>query len=137
MIGAALHGLGKLVEVDACGAYRCLEPHRGHAVDRLRIDYIGRAPLDDHGLVFIGSRCFARRDKAGAQISQVRAENFGCANGSPVCDGAGKQAQQCVPRLPAQGRALSPVLELMRDGYAERLSLEQMGLAAKLTPFQW
>jgi AraC-like DNA-binding protein len=46
------------------------------------------------------------------------------------------QAQQRVPRLPAEGRALSPVLELMRDCYAERLSLEQMGLAAKLTPFQ-
>jgi transcriptional regulator GlxA family with amidase domain len=27
-------------------------------------------------------------------------------------------------------------LELMGDCYAERLSLEQMGLAAKLTPFQ-
>lgn len=46
------------------------------------------------------------------------------------------QAQQRVPRLPAERQVLSPVLELMRDCYAEPLSLEQMGLAAKLTPFQ-
>jgi AraC-like DNA-binding protein len=45
-------------------------------------------------------------------------------------------AQQRVPGAPADLRALAPVLELMRDSYAERLTLEQMGAAADLTPFQ-
>jgi len=46
------------------------------------------------------------------------------------------QAQQRVPGAPADARLLAPVLELMRDCFAERLTLEQMGLAANLTPFQ-
>ncbi|MCJ0764829.1 AraC family transcriptional regulator [Variovorax terrae] len=47
------------------------------------------------------------------------------------------QAQQRVPGAPsADLRVLAPVLELMRDGHAERLTLEQMAAAADLTPFQ-
>ena len=46
-------------------------------------------------------------------------------------------AQQRVPRQPSNGRAaLAPVVALIHDCYAQRLSLEQMGRAAKLTPFQ-
>lgn len=46
------------------------------------------------------------------------------------------QAAQRVPRAPADARLLAPVLELMRECHAERLTLEQMGAAANLTPFQ-
>jgi len=46
------------------------------------------------------------------------------------------QAEQRVPGAPADVRVLAPVLELLRDCYAERLTLEQMGAVANLTPFQ-
>ncbi len=46
------------------------------------------------------------------------------------------QAHQRVPTAPADARVLAPVLALMRECHAERLTLEQMGAAAKLTPFQ-
>ncbi len=46
-------------------------------------------------------------------------------------------AHQQVPRQPSKGRAaLAPVVTLIHDCYAQRLSLEQMGCAANLTPFQ-
>ena len=37
---------------------------------------------------------------------------------------------------PSDARVLAPVLELLRDTFSERLTLEQMAAAAKLTPFQ-
>jgi AraC-like DNA-binding protein len=46
------------------------------------------------------------------------------------------QAQQRVPRELKAGRALAPVLALMHEGYSQRLTLEQLGRAADLTPFQ-
>jgi AraC-like DNA-binding protein len=46
------------------------------------------------------------------------------------------QAEQPVPGIPRDGGKLGPVLELMRDCHAERLTLEQMGLVANLTAFQ-
>jgi len=46
------------------------------------------------------------------------------------------QAAQRVPRVPSDAALLAPVLELMRDCHAERLTLEQMGAVANLTPFQ-
>ncbi len=45
-------------------------------------------------------------------------------------------AGQRVPPAPADARLLAPVLALMRDGFAQRLTLEQMGQCADLTPFQ-
>jgi AraC-like DNA-binding protein len=38
--------------------------------------------------------------------------------------------------VPADANVLAPVLELLRDSFAERLTLEQMAAAADLTPFQ-
>lgn len=46
------------------------------------------------------------------------------------------EAGQRVPVAPADARLLAPVLELMRDCHAERLTLEQMGQVADLTTFQ-
>lgn len=46
------------------------------------------------------------------------------------------QAVRRIPNAPEDARALAPVLELMRDGYSDSLTLEQMGAAAGLTPFQ-
>jgi AraC-like DNA-binding protein len=41
-----------------------------------------------------------------------------------------------VPVAPSDARVLAPVLALMRDGHAERLTLEQMAQVAGLTTFQ-
>lgn len=46
------------------------------------------------------------------------------------------QAARRLPGAPADVAALAPVLELVHDGYADGLTLEQMGMAAGLTPFQ-
>ena len=46
------------------------------------------------------------------------------------------QVAQRVPKAPGDVAALAPVLELMRDCYADSLTLEQMGASADLTPFQ-
>lgn len=46
------------------------------------------------------------------------------------------QAGQRVPVAPSDARVLAPVLALMRDCHAERLTLEQMGQVAGLTTFQ-
>lgn len=46
------------------------------------------------------------------------------------------QAARRMPQAPRDQAALAPVLELLRDGHAQSLSLEQMGAAAGLTPFQ-
>jgi AraC-like DNA-binding protein len=46
------------------------------------------------------------------------------------------QADQRVPGTPADAGVLTPVIELMRDCYADRLTLEQMSGIANLTPFQ-
>jgi len=46
------------------------------------------------------------------------------------------QAGPRAPVAPSEARVLAPVLELMRDGHAERLTLEQMAQAADLTTFQ-
>lgn len=41
-----------------------------------------------------------------------------------------------IPQAPRDVRALAPVLELMRDCHADKLTLEQMGATTGLTPFQ-
>lgn len=46
------------------------------------------------------------------------------------------QAAQRAPKAPADARLLAPVLELMHDGLAQPLTLEQMGAVSGLTPFQ-
>jgi AraC-like DNA-binding protein len=46
------------------------------------------------------------------------------------------QAVRRMPKAPGDAAALAPVLELVRDGYADSLTLEQMGAVAGLTPFQ-
>jgi AraC-like DNA-binding protein len=46
------------------------------------------------------------------------------------------QPGQRVLPVPADANVLAPVLELLRDSFAERLTLEQMAAAADLTPFQ-
>lgn len=46
------------------------------------------------------------------------------------------RAGQRIPVAPSDARVLAPVLGLMRDCHAERLTLEQMGQAADLTTFQ-
>lgn len=46
------------------------------------------------------------------------------------------QPGQRVLPVPADARVLEPVLALLRDAFAERLTLEQMAAAADLTPFQ-
>ncbi len=46
------------------------------------------------------------------------------------------QPGQRVLPVPADARVLAPVLELLHDAYAERLTLEQMAATAALTPFQ-
>jgi AraC-like DNA-binding protein len=46
------------------------------------------------------------------------------------------QPGQRVLQAPTDARVLAPVLELLRDAFSERLSLEQMATAARLTPFQ-
>ncbi|MDM0025303.1 AraC family transcriptional regulator [Variovorax saccharolyticus] len=46
------------------------------------------------------------------------------------------QAARRMPKVPGDTAALAPALELMRDCYADSLTLEQLGAAAGLTPFQ-
>ncbi|MET3493503.1 AraC family transcriptional regulator [Variovorax boronicumulans] len=46
------------------------------------------------------------------------------------------QPGQRVLQGPTDARVLAPVLELLRDAFSERLTLEQMATAARLTPFQ-
>lgn len=46
------------------------------------------------------------------------------------------QAARRMPKAPEDAAALAPVLELVRDSYADPLTLAQMGAAADLTPFQ-
>lgn len=46
------------------------------------------------------------------------------------------QAAKRIPKAPRDAAALAPALELVRDGYADNLTLEQLGAAAGLTPFQ-
>lgn len=46
------------------------------------------------------------------------------------------QAARRIPRAPRDAAALAPVLALLREGHAQSLTLEQMGSAAGLTPFQ-
>lgn len=46
------------------------------------------------------------------------------------------QAARRIPKPPGDAAALAPVLELVRDCYVDSLTLEQMGTAAGLTPFQ-
>jgi AraC-like DNA-binding protein len=46
------------------------------------------------------------------------------------------QAARQIPKAPADAAALAPVLEFVRDRYADPLTLEQMGETAGLTPFQ-
>lgn len=46
-----------------------------------------------------------------------------------------RQGQRVLP-APADASVLAPVLELLRDAFAERLTLEQMAAVADLTPFQ-
>lgn len=46
------------------------------------------------------------------------------------------QAARRIPRAPGDASALAPALELMRDGYSDSLTLEHMGAASGLTPFQ-
>lgn len=46
------------------------------------------------------------------------------------------QAARRVCAAPGDAAALAAVLELVHDGYADNLTLEQMGMAAGLTPFQ-
>ncbi|MDP9901801.1 AraC family transcriptional regulator [Variovorax ginsengisoli] len=46
------------------------------------------------------------------------------------------QAAKRIPQAPRDATALAPALELVRDGYADNLTLEQLGAAAGLTPFQ-
>lgn len=46
------------------------------------------------------------------------------------------QAVRRIPKAPKDAAALAPVLELLRDCYADSLTLEQMGAPVGLTPFQ-
>lgn len=46
------------------------------------------------------------------------------------------QAARRIPEAPGDMAALAPVLELVRDCYADGLTLERMGAASGLTPFQ-
>jgi len=46
------------------------------------------------------------------------------------------QPGQRVLQGPTDARVLAPVLELLRDAFSERLTLERMAAAARLTPFQ-
>jgi len=46
------------------------------------------------------------------------------------------QAARRIPGAPRDAAALAPVLEFVRDSYADSLTLEQMGATAGLTPFQ-
>lgn len=44
--------------------------------------------------------------------------------------------RQRLPGVPADVAVLGPVLQLLHDGFAERLTLEQLSSEADLTPFQ-
>ncbi|GHC89332.1 AraC family transcriptional regulator [Pseudorhodoferax aquiterrae] len=46
------------------------------------------------------------------------------------------QAAPRIPGAPGDAAALAPALELLRERYADSLTLEDMGRAAGLTPFQ-
>lgn len=46
------------------------------------------------------------------------------------------QAARRIPRAPGDAATIAPALELVRDCYADSLTLEQMGAAAGLTSFQ-
>lgn len=46
------------------------------------------------------------------------------------------QAARRIAKAPGDAATLAPVLEFVRDSYADSLTLEKMGAAAGLTPFQ-
>ena len=46
------------------------------------------------------------------------------------------QAARRIPKAPRDTAAIAPALELLRDSYADNLTLDRMGAVAGLTPFQ-
>ncbi|MDQ0590482.1 AraC family transcriptional regulator [Variovorax paradoxus] len=114
------------------------EPGIRHLMATLGIDqprYFGSNTFDDPDLIASFLELHRAFDGHGAQWDPLRQQELFVHSFGTLFHSHAQPGQR-VLQAPTDARVLAPVLELLRDAFSERLTLEQMAAAARLTPFQ-
>jgi AraC-like DNA-binding protein len=121
--------------------YRALylaDPGIRHLMSTLGIDqtrYFGSNIYDDPELIACFLELHRAFDGDSGQWDPLRQQELFVHSFGTLFQNHAQPGQRVLP-VPADASVLAPVLELLRDAFAERLTLEQMASAADLTPFQ-
>ena len=121
--------------------YRALylaDPGIRHLMSTLGIDqtrYFGSNIYDDPELIACFLALHRAFDGDSGQWDPLRQQELFVHSFGTLFQNHAQPGQRVLP-VPADASVLAPVLELLRDAFAERLTLEQMASAADLTPFQ-
>ncbi|MFM9926367.1 AraC family transcriptional regulator [Variovorax sp. H27-G14] len=114
------------------------EPGIRHLMTTLGIDqtrYFGDNVFCDPELIDSFLELHRAFDGNDAQSDPLRQQEMFVHSFGTLFQNHAQPGQRVLP-VPADARVLAPVLELLHDAYAERLTLEQMAATAALTPFQ-
>ena len=114
------------------------EPGIRHLMTTLGIDhtrYFGSNTVCDEALIASFLELHRALDGHGAPCDPLRQQELFVHSFGTLFQNHAQPGQR-VPPAPADARVLAPVLELLRDAFAERLTLDQMAATADLTPFQ-
>lgn len=121
--------------------YRALylaAPGIRHLLSTLGIDqtrYFGASIYNDRELIASFLALHRAFDGDSGQWDPLRQQELFVHGFGMLFQRHAQPGQRVLP-VPADARVLAPVLELLHDAFAERLTLEQMAAAADLTPFQ-
>ncbi|RSZ35132.1 MULTISPECIES: AraC family transcriptional regulator [unclassified Variovorax] len=121
--------------------YRALylaDPGIRHLMNTLGIDqtrYFGSNIFSDPELIASFLELHRAFDGDSDQWDPLRQQELFVHSFGTLFQNHAQPGQRVLP-VPADRGVLAPVLELLRDAFAERLTLEQMASAADLTPFQ-
>ncbi len=121
--------------------YRALylaDPGIRHLLSTLGIDqtrYFGASIYNDRELIASFLALHRAFDGDSGQWDPLRQQELFVHGFGMLFQRHAQPGQRVLP-VPADARVLAPVLELLHDAFAERLTLEQMAAAADLTPFQ-
>lgn len=121
--------------------YRALylaDPGIRHLMATLGIDqtrYFGSNIYSDQELIASFLELHRAFDGDSGEWDPLRQQELFVHSFGTLFQNHAQPGQRVLP-VPADRSVLAPVLELLRDAFAERLTLEQMASAADLTPFQ-
>lgn len=115
------------------------EPGIKHLMTTLGIDqtrYFGSNIFCDQDLIASFLELHRAFDGSREQWDPLRQQELFVHSFGTLFQSHAQPGQRVLQAPAADARVLSPVLELLRDAFSERLTLEQMAAAANLTPFQ-